>query len=97
MELLFAILIAVGIGFAVSYLTPGRDTYGFLLPPAVSAAVTAVVWVALLWLGWTFDGTWIWLVSLVVGGLAALGVCLFLPKRRRAADETLQQTLTGRA
>lgn len=97
MELLFAILIAIVIGFGVSYLTPGRDTYGVLLIPAISAAVTAVVWVALLWLGWTFDGTWIWVLSLAVGGLAALGVCLLLPKRRQAADENLQRTLTGRA
>lgn len=97
MELLFAVIIAIGIGFGVSYLTPGRDTYGFLLIPAVSAAVTAVVWVGLLWLGWTFDGTWIWVVSLVLGGLAALGVCLVLPKRRQAADEDLQRSLAGRA
>ena len=97
MELLFAILLAIGIGFAVSYFTPGRDTYGFLLVPAASASVTAVVWVALLWLGWTFDGTWIWVVSLVIGGLAALAICLVLPKRRQAADEDLQRTLAGRA
>lgn len=96
MELLFAILIAIVIGFGVSYLTPGRDTYGVLLVPAISGAVTAVVWVALLWLGWTFDGTWIWVVSFLLGGLAALGVCLVLPKRRRAFDDNLQHTLAGR-
>jgi Flp pilus assembly protein TadB len=94
MELLFATLIGLAIGFAVSYISPGRDTYGSLLAPAVSAAVTAVVWVVLLWLGLTFDGTWIWVASLVAGGVVALVVVRVLPKRRRTSDEALQQRLS---
>ncbi|MET0989671.1 MAG: hypothetical protein ABWY54_03405 [Glaciihabitans sp.] len=95
MELLFAILIAIVIGFGVSYFTPGRDTYGVLLVPAISGAVTAVVWVALLWLGWTFDGTWIWVVSLVAGPLVSLVVALLLPRTRHAADAALLAELSG--
>jgi hypothetical protein len=95
MELLFATLIGIVIGLAVGYFLPGRDTYGFLLIPAVSGSVTAAVWVALVWLGWTFDGGWIWIVSLVAGGLAALALSLFLPKRRRAEDEHMLRTLVG--
>jgi hypothetical protein len=95
MELLFATVIAIAIGLGVSYFTPGRDTYGFLLVPAVSGAVTAAVWVALVWLGWTFDGGWIWVASLVLGGLAALALSLFLPRRRRAEDEHMLRTLVG--
>jgi peptidoglycan biosynthesis protein MviN/MurJ (putative lipid II flippase) len=94
MELLFATLIGMAIGFGVSYFSPGRDTYGSFLVPAVSAAVTAVVWVGLLWLGWTFDGTWIWVVSLFAGGIAALAVVLSVPRRRRAADAELQGRLS---
>ena len=97
MELLFAIVIALGIGFIISAVAPGRDTFGSLLVPAVGAAVTAVLWVALVWAGWGFDGTWIWVVSLVVGTLAALAVVLVLPRRRRAADEHLQQRLAKSA
>ena len=94
MELLFATLIGLFIGFVASYISPGRDTYGSFLAPAVSAAVTAVVWVALLWLGWTFDGTWIWVVSLVAGAIASLVVVRVLPKRRRSSDEALQHRLS---
>jgi hypothetical protein len=54
-----------------------------------------VVWVALLWLGWTFDGTWIWVVSLVLGSLAGLGAALALPPRRRVADKALLTRLSG--
>ncbi|MCU1406943.1 MAG: hypothetical protein JWQ43_3246 [Glaciihabitans sp.] len=94
MELLFVTIIGLAIGFAVGYVAPGRETYGSLLTPAVSAAVTAVVWVGLVWLGWTFDGGWIWLVSLVAGGAAAVIVVLTLPRRRRASDAALLAQLS---
>jgi uncharacterized membrane protein YgaE (UPF0421/DUF939 family) len=97
METLFAILIAAGIGVVLRYLSGnGRSSYGILLIPAISAAVTAVVWEALIWLGWTFDGTWIWVVSLVVGPLVALIVALRLPPRRAESDEALFQELSHR-
>lgn len=89
MELLFVIVIAAGIGGILRYLLPGRDVHGVLLLPALSAAVAAIVWVALLWAGLTFDGGWIWVASLVAGGLAAVITGLALPRRRSAADEEL--------
>jgi hypothetical protein len=95
MELVFVVLIAAGVGFALPFLLRGRDTYGIVLPAAVAAAVSSVVWVALLWLGFTFDGGWIWVISLVVGPLAALAVTLALPPRRQAADQALLAKLSG--
>lgn len=89
MELLFVIVIAAGIGGIIRYLLPGRDAHGVLLLPALSAAVAAIVWVALLWAGLTFDGGWIWVASLVAGGLAAVAAGLALPRRRNAADQEL--------
>ncbi|PRY69440.1 hypothetical protein B0I08_102113 [Glaciihabitans tibetensis] len=97
MELLFSTVIALGIGFIISALAPARDTLGTLLVPAASGAVSMVVWVALVWAGLRFDGTWIWVISLLAGGLAALAIALVLPKRRRAADEELHQRLAARA
>jgi hypothetical protein len=94
-ELLFVVLIAAGVGFALPFLLRGRETYGVAVPAAVAAAVASVVWVALLWLGLTFDGTWIWVVSLLLGSLAALGVALALPPRRRVADKALLARLSG--
>jgi peptidoglycan biosynthesis protein MviN/MurJ (putative lipid II flippase) len=95
MELLFVVLIAAGVGFALPYLLRGRETYGIVLPAAVAAAVSSVVWVGLLWLGFTFDGGWIWAISLVAGGLAALAVTLVVPRRRHEADRALLTKLSG--
>lgn len=95
MELLFVVLIAAGVGFALPFLLRGRETYGVALPAAVASAVASVVWVGLAWLGWGFDGTWIWVVSLVVASLAALAVAIVLPPRRRAADRALLTRLSG--
>jgi hypothetical protein len=95
MELLFVVLIAAGVGFILPYVLKGRETYGIVLPAAVASAVSSIVWVGLLWLGFTFDGGWIWLISLVLGGLAALAVALVVPPRRYAADRSLLTKLSG--
>lgn len=95
MELLFVVLIAAGVGFILPFVLRGRETYGVVLPAAVAAAVASVVWVGLLWLGWTFDGGWIWAVSLVAGSLAALALALALPPRRRESDRALLTKLSG--
>ena len=90
MELLFVAVGGALLGLAARYVVPGdRHSYGVLLTPAIGAAVTSAVWVALLWAGLTFDGGWIWLISLLVGTVAALVVPFVLPARRRAADQAL--------
>lgn len=95
MELLFVIIIAAGIGFIGHFVIPGRETRGVLLLGAISAAVAAIVWVGLLWLGFTFDGGWIWVISLVVGGLVSIIVAASLPKRRRVTDRAMLTKLSG--
>lgn len=95
MELLFVIVIAAAIGLGIRYLVPQRGTYGVLLLPAIAAAASSVVWVALLWLGLTFDGTWIWVASLTAAGVAALVVALVLPRRRIESDARLLTQLSG--
>ncbi|MFZ2963659.1 MAG: hypothetical protein WA006_03125 [Rhodoglobus sp.] len=95
MELLFVFVIAASIGLALRYLVPQRGTSGALLLPAIAAAAAAIVWVALLWFGWSFDGTWIWVASLAAGGIAALVVGLVLPRRRVEADAHLLSRLSG--
>jgi hypothetical protein len=96
MELLFVLVIAAGIGAVLRYVLPSRGTYGLLLLPGIAASVTAIVWVSLLWLGWTFDGTWIWVASLGAAFVAALVAGIVLPRVRAAADERKLTELVGR-
>lgn len=93
MEMLFATLGGVVLGLLVRYVVPGRETHGVLVLPGVGAIVAAVVWAALTWLGWRFDGGWIWVWTLVAAGVAALVVALLLPRARREKDEELFQQL----
>jgi hypothetical protein len=94
MELLFVTLISFCIGLGVRYALPGRDTYGVVLLPAIAATVTAVVWVGLTWLGWKFDGGWIWAVSLAAGAVVSLVLALTVPRLRRGSDHELLQELS---
>jgi hypothetical protein len=94
MELLFVTLIAFCIGLGARYALPGRDAYGVALVPAIAAAVAAIVWVGLTWLGWKFDGGWIWVVSLAAGAVVSLVLGLIVPRLRTANDETMLQQLS---
>lgn len=95
MELLFVTVIGAGIGLLVRYVLPSRGTYGVLLLPAISAAATAVTWVALLWAGQSFDGTWIWVASLAAAIAASVVAAVTLPRRRVDADARLFAQLSG--
>ena len=86
MELLFVTVIGAGIGAILRYTLPRRGTYGSLLLPAIGAAAAAIVWVSLVWAGFTFDGTWIWVASIAAAVVAPLVTAIVLPRRRIAAD-----------
>ena len=82
------------LGLAARYALPRRHTHGVALVPAVGAGVAAVVWVALTWLGWAWDGGWIWWVSLVAAALASVAVDLVVGRRREAADLAMLHSIT---
>jgi len=94
MELLFVTVIGAGLGMIARYVFPQRRTYGALLVPAIAAAATAVVWVVLLWIGLTFDGTWIWVISLAAALVASIVSVLVIPRRRDTADARLLAELS---
>lgn len=94
MELIFVTAIGLSLAVIVRYTIPGRKTSGILLIPAIGGAVTCAVWVALVWIGLTFDGGWIWVISLAAGVLASILAAVILPRRRRVADEELFRRLS---
>jgi uncharacterized membrane protein YeaQ/YmgE (transglycosylase-associated protein family) len=85
-ELLFAVLGGLICGAIAHVVLPWRSSRGSLLGPAVGGIVAAVVWEALSWAGWKYDGTWIWVLALVGAGVVALVVEWVLGRRRAAAD-----------
>lgn len=95
MELLFIILFGIAAGVAAHYALPWRGTHGFLLTPAVGGIVAAIVWVSLTWLGWAWDGGWIWAVTIIIAAAVAAVVDLFLGRHRKTADQQRLIALGG--
>jgi hypothetical protein len=94
MELLFAVMGGILLAGGIRYLFPHRHSYGVLLLPALGGVVSAVAWAALTWLGWKFDGGWIWVASLALAAVAAVLVAVLVSRRRVVADEALLQSLS---
>jgi len=86
MELLFVALGGAILGLAARYALPRRHTHGSVLVPAVGTGVASLVWVALTWLGWAWDGGWIWWVSFAAAAVASVVVDVIVGRRREAAD-----------
>ncbi len=95
MELLFIILFGIAAGIGVHYALPWRGTHGVALTPAIAGVVAAVVWVGLTWLGWAWDGGWIWVVTLVVSTVVAAIADLFLGRARKTSDRDRLIALGG--
>jgi O-antigen/teichoic acid export membrane protein len=94
-ELLFVLVIAAAIGGIVRYVLPGRNSYGMLLLPAVDVVATAILWVAFTWIGWKFDGGWIWVVAIGGGALITIAVELLVWRGRHRGDRHLLHELSG--
>ncbi|MCX7521943.1 hypothetical protein OSC27_06570 [Microbacterium sp. STN6] len=94
MELMFVVLGGAIIGLAARYFLPGRNTHGSVLVPALGAAVAAVFWEALTWLGMKWDGGWIWWITLLATALVTFAVDLGLVMSRRRWDQERLATLT---
>ncbi len=93
MELLFVALGGTIMGLAARYFLPGRSTQGSVLVPAIGTAVASVVWVALTWLGWKWDGGWIWWVSLGASAVVAVAANLLVSRLRLQSDRRMLHAL----
>jgi O-antigen/teichoic acid export membrane protein len=93
MELLYVTVIGAGIGFIVRYTMRGREHHGALVLPAIAGATTAAVWALLVWLGLTFDGGWIWVISLLAALAVSVGLAILLPRKRVEHDRLMLDRL----
>lgn len=89
MELLFATLGGALIGLGLGYAVPGRANFGALLLPSLGGSASAIVWAALTWAGWKFNGGWIWVVSLMAAAAITLFIGIALSKARTRSDSEL--------
>ncbi|MBT1665033.1 hypothetical protein [Curtobacterium flaccumfaciens] len=96
MELLFAVLGGVIIGAVAHVILPWRSNRGVLVGPAVGGIAAAVLWEALTWAGWQYDGTWIWVVALVGSGVVVLVVEWLLGTQRDKRDAEYYEQLKTR-
>jgi quaternary ammonium compound-resistance protein SugE len=85
-ELLFVALFGALLGLVARYALPHRATHGVLLVPAVGTAAAMAAWVALTWAGLRWDQGVIWITTLGIAALVAVGVDLAVGRRRAAAD-----------
>lgn len=86
MELLFVILGGLILGFVAHYALPHRATNGVLLVPAIGAAFSAGLWVALTWAGLKWDAGLIWWITLGVTGVVCFAAAVLLGRARRRHD-----------
>ena len=96
MELLFAVLGGLLVGAVAHVVVPRRSTRGALLGPAVGGIVAAVLWEALTWAGWKYDGTWIWVVALAGAGIVTVVLEWVLGRRRTTADTDYYDRIAAR-
>jgi hypothetical protein len=95
MELLFIALGGAILGLGAHYASPWRAERGVLLLPGVGVVTSAIVWVALTYLGWPWDGGWIWAVTLVVTAIAVAVAAIVLGRSRAESDRRLLARLGG--
>jgi quaternary ammonium compound-resistance protein SugE len=94
-ELLFIVLIGVLVGLAGQAVLPNRALLGTLLLPAIGGSAAAVVWVALTWASWPWDGGWIWVATIAATVLSVAGAGMPIGRTRAAADDRRFAELAG--
>lgn len=86
MEILFVALAGIILGIGAGAALPRHQLRGIALVPAIGGAAASIVWVALTWLGWAWNGGWIWVATLVLAALVSVVGGQLLSVRRERGD-----------
>ena len=95
MELLFIVLIGLLAGLVGRAVLPNRALLGTLLLPAIGGSAAAIVWVALTWASWRWDGGWIWVATIAATVLSVAGAGMLIGRSRAEADDRRFAELAG--
>ena len=95
MELLFIVLIGVLVGLVGRTVLPNRALLGTLLLPAIGGSAAAIVWVALTWASWRWDGGWIWVATIAATVLSVAAAGMLIGRARAADDDRRFAELAG--
>jgi hypothetical protein len=94
LSLVYVTVVGASLGVILRFVLPGRHTYGFVLLPAIGAAVSAAIWVGVQWfdlLNFPLD----WVASLAGAVVASVAVALLVSRVRTAADARELHVLSG--
>ncbi|WP_100811259.1 MULTISPECIES: hypothetical protein [unclassified Microbacterium] len=86
MLIVLALVAAVAIGMALHFALPLRSTRGVALGPLLDAAIAAVIYTSLTWLGLAESNPWLWVASIAIPAVVT-GVVLAVVSRARAAHD----------
>ena len=94
LSLVYVTVVGASLGVIARFLLPRRHTYGFVLLPAIGAAVSAAIWVGVQWfklLGFPLD----WFAALGGALVVSVVVALILSRARSASDARELHILSG--
>jgi hypothetical protein len=86
MLIVLALVAAVAIGLALHFALPLRPARGVALAPLLDAAIAAVIYTSLTWLGLAESNPWLWVASILIPA-AVTGIVLVVVSRARVARD----------
>ncbi|MFM1994408.1 MAG: hypothetical protein RL537_1097 [Actinomycetota bacterium] len=87
MEILIIALYGLLLALVAPFVLPPSDHYGKAVPAAISLVAGSIIWLALTWLGLSYQEAWIWFAVML--GMPAAGWLgtRNLDKRRQQSEQ----------
>jgi len=93
MLIVLALVAAAAIGLALHFVLPLRDTRGVALAPLLEAAIAALMYTSLTWLGLAESNPWLWVASILIPAAVTAAVVIVVSRSRAAHDERERRRL----
>jgi hypothetical protein len=93
MYILLALIGACVLGIGAHYLIGGRELRGVAVTPALSTAISAIVYTGLQWASVGEDNVWLWIGSVLGAPLVAALITVVIVAARRRSDAAAKAAL----